>query len=161
MICPQVRRRPKNAQTGAVPISSLGRGWNASGALAGCVPNAMVSALNGSVIEQVVRKLFLDLSLGRDVTLGVWGLGSAFTCVLDPHILMQKGFTNLQLIRALASFSTTTKAVQGQKWCGTNPKPWSVKCAWDSKDCSACPECAGKCFCFVYVQANGRYLPSK
>ena len=59
--------------------------------------------------------------------------------------------------RCFASFNTYEvglRAGQCQKWCVNNAKPWSVKCAWDSKDCSGCPECSGKCFRYIRTHAG-------
>ena len=52
-----------------------------------------------------------------------------------------------QLHSSIASAMTTmatTKAPQCQRWCYANKKPWTVKCAWLTNDCSACPECDRK-----------------
>ena len=53
-----------------------------------------------------------------------------------------------QLLSHIASVKgtmVTTKAPRCQRWCSAKKLQWKVKCAWATKDCSACPECNRKC----------------
>ena len=54
----------------------------------------------------------------------------------------------------IASATTTTKVAKCLKYCANHAKPWAVKCAWTTKDCSACPACTGKCFCAAHIHCR-------
>ena len=58
------------------------------------------------------------------------------------------------LRQSIASVTTTTKVAKCLKYCANHPKTWAVKCAWATKDCSACPECTRKCFCAASVRGR-------
>ena len=36
---------------------------------------------------------------------------------------------------------STTKGTTCPNWCATHKQSWKLKCGWDNKRCSACPEC--------------------